>query len=59
MVGARQGGASYFLVPADNCAEVRGAVPDGLQAVKVATFDEAKAAVEKIAAGDPKALPAC
>ncbi len=59
VVGARQGGASYFLVPADNCTEVRGAVPDGLQAIRVATFDEAKASVEKIAAGDPKGLPAC
>jgi Lon-like protease len=34
-------------------------VPDGLQAVKVATFDDARAAVEKIATGDTKALPAC
>ena len=59
VVGARQGGASYFLAPADNCDEVRGAVPDGLQAVKVATFDDARAAVEKIATGDTKALPAC
>jgi Lon-like protease len=59
MVGARQGGASYFLAPADNCKEVSGAVPDGLQAVKVATFDDARAAVEKIATGDTKALPAC
>lgn len=59
LVGARQGGASYFLAPADNCDEVRGAVPDGLQAIKVATFDDAKAAVDKIAAGDPKGLPAC
>ena len=59
LVGARQGGASYFLAPADNCNEVRGAVPDGLQAIKVATFDEAKDAVDKIAAGDTKSLPAC
>ena len=59
LVGARQGGASYFLAPADNCNEVRGAVPDGLQAIKIATFDDARAAVEKIAAGDPKSLPAC
>jgi Lon-like protease len=59
LVGARQGGAGYFLAPADNCDEVRGAVPDGLQAIKVATFDEAKDAVDKIAAGDTKSLPAC
>jgi len=59
LVGAKEGGANYFLAPSDNCEEVRDAVPAGLQAVKVATFDEAKAAVEKIAAGDTKGLPAC
>lgn len=59
LVGAKEGGANYFLAPADNCGEVRGAVPDGLQAVKVATFDEARSAVEKISAGDTKNLPAC
>jgi Lon-like protease len=59
LVGAKEGGATYFLAPADNCGEVHDAVPDGLQAVKVATFDEAEAAVEKIAAGDTKGLPAC
>ena len=26
-----EAGAEYFLAPADNCAEVEGAVPDGLQ----------------------------
>ncbi|MEP6648844.1 MAG: S16 family serine protease [Lapillicoccus sp.] len=59
LVGAKQGGANYFLAPASNCDEVRDAVPDGLQAVKVATFDDAKAAVERIAAGATKSLPAC
>jgi PDZ domain-containing protein len=59
LVGAKEGGANYFLAPADNCGEVRDAVPDGLQAVKVATFDEAKVAVEKIATGDTKGLSAC
>jgi PDZ domain-containing secreted protein len=59
LVGAKQGGANYFLAPADNCDEVRGAVPDGLQAVRVATFADAKAAVDKIAAGTPQGLPAC
>ena len=59
LVGARQGGASYFLAPADNCDEVRGAVPDGLHPIKVATFDDAKAALDQISAGVPKNLPAC
>ncbi len=59
LVGARQGGATYFLAPADNCDEVRDHVPDGLQVVKVATFDDAEAAVAKIGTGDTSALPAC
>ncbi len=59
LLGARQGGATYFLAPADNCNEVRDHVPDGLQVVKVATFDEAEAAVAKIGTGDTGGLPAC
>jgi PDZ domain-containing protein len=59
LIGARQGGASYFLAPADNCDEVRGHVPDGLQVVKVATFDQAEAAVAKIGTGDTSGLPSC
>ncbi|MEP6630634.1 MAG: S16 family serine protease, partial [Lapillicoccus sp.] len=59
LLGARQGGATYFLAPADNCNEVRDHVPDGLQVVRVATFDEAEAAVAKIGTGDTSGLPAC
>ena len=35
LIGARRAGADYFLAPADNCDEVVGNVPDGLQVVKV------------------------
>lgn len=59
MVGAKAAGAEYFLAPADNCNEVVGRIPDGVTVVRVATFDEAKAAVEKIAKGDTGSLPAC
>ena len=59
LVGARSGGASVFLAPADNCSEVVGHVPDGLQVVRVATFAEALTAVEKIASGDAAGLPTC
>ncbi|MEO8828678.1 S16 family serine protease [Lapillicoccus sp.] len=59
MVGAQRGGATFFLAPADNCTEVRGHVPDGLQIVKVATFDEGEAAVKKIGTGDTASLPTC
>ncbi|GAA4411641.1 PDZ domain-containing protein [Fodinibacter luteus] len=59
LVGARQAGAGYFLAPAENCAEVVGAVPDGLRVVRVATFDDGLDAVRDIAAGDVEALPGC
>jgi PDZ domain-containing protein len=60
LVGARRAGAAWFLAPADNCNEVVGHVPDGLSVVRIATLDEAKAAVEKIGQGAaPGSLPAC
>jgi PDZ domain-containing protein len=57
--GARGAGSDYFLAPAANCPEVVGHVPDGLQVVKVATFDEAVSAVEAIARGQASGLPHC
>lgn len=59
LVGAERSGADYFLAPADNCPEVVGHVPDGLQVVRVATFDEGLAAVRSIASGDTTSLPSC
>lgn len=59
MVGARDAGATYFLAPAPDCSEVVGHVPDGLTVVRIATFDEARASVQKIAAGQVQGLPTC
>lgn len=59
LVGAKDAGARFFLAPADNCDEVRGHVPEGLTVVKVSTFDQARAAVQKVAAGQTTGLPAC
>ena len=59
MVGARRSGATFFLAPADNCDEVRGHEPDGMEVVKVATFDEAERAVASIGTGDLAGLPHC
>ena len=59
LAGARAGGAEFFLAPADNCPQVVGAVPDGLEVFKVGTFDEGRAAVEAIAKGRTDALPRC
>ena len=59
LVGARSEGAEFFLAPADNCSDVVGHVPDGLRVVRVATFDEGRAAVTAIGTGDLDALPSC
>ncbi|AMB41098.1 PDZ domain-containing protein [Arthrobacter sp. TES] len=60
MIGARQHGATMFLAPAANCADVVGNVPDGLQVVKVETLADAKAAVERLGSGqDTSGLPTC
>lgn len=57
LAGAREAGASLFLMPADHCAEAAGHVPDGLTVTPVATLSEAVAAVEGFVAG--REIPAC
>ncbi|MGF6833910.1 PDZ domain-containing protein [Paenarthrobacter sp. TE4293] len=60
MIGARQHGATMFLAPAANCADVVGHVPDGLQVVKVETLADATSAVERLGSGEDTAgLPTC
>lgn len=60
LVGAQDSGAEYFLAPADNCADVLGRIPNGLQVIKVSTLDEAIDAVKTIGAGeDTSQLPQC
>jgi Lon-like protease len=57
MAGARNAGATIFLAPASNCADVKGAIPAGLQVVKVSTLSQAVTYLEDIKAGHP--VPAC
>ena len=60
MAGARAQGAEFFLAPAENCGEVRGKIPDGLTVVKVATLEDAVAAVETLGSGGKaSSLPTC
>ena len=41
MIAAHDAGATMFLAPAGNCSDVRGAIPSGLQVVRVATLSDA------------------
>ncbi|HEX7535836.1 MAG TPA: PDZ domain-containing protein [Dermatophilaceae bacterium] len=59
LVGAKRGGAAWFLAPAGNCNEVVGHIPEGLKVVRVGTFTQARDAVEAIAAKHTDALPTC
>ena len=59
LTGAKRGGAAWFLAPAGDCDEVVGHIPDGLQVVKVATFAQARDAVQAIAAKRTASLPHC
>lgn len=51
MIAARRAGASVFLAPVDNCTDVRGNVPKGLEVVKVSSLHDAVTALQQIKAG--------
>jgi PDZ domain-containing protein len=57
MIAARRAGATVFLAPAGNCPDVRGAIPSGLQVVKVDTLHDAVA--DLAALQDKQAVPRC
>jgi PDZ domain-containing protein len=59
IVGARDDGAQLFLVPADNCDDAAGAHNDDMRLTKVATFDDARSAIEAWAADHDAKLPSC
>jgi PDZ domain-containing protein len=59
IVGAREGGAQLFLVPADNCEDVKGARNGDMRLVKVETFDSARSSIEKWADDHDAKLPSC
>ena len=51
LVGAKEAGAVAFLVPADNCAEAKNNAVEGLPLYRVATLDDALAALDTLKAG--------
>ncbi len=59
MVGARSDGANFFLAPVENCNEVVGHIPEGLDVYAVDTLDDAYAALVAIGKNDTSGLPRC
>ena len=57
MIAARDKGATVFLAPAGNCADVRGATPEGLRVVKVASLDDALRDLKALEQG--ASVPSC
>jgi Lon-like protease len=57
MAGARSAGATIFLTPAANCGNTAGAVPSGLQLVKVSTLANAISELRAVEHGMP--APTC
>lgn len=58
--GARNSGAEWLLVPAENCDTLFGHVPDGIRDISVSTLDDALAALTAISSGvGTESLPRC
>ena len=57
MIAARRAGATIFLAPATNCADVKGNIPKGLNVVKVNTLHEAITDLDTLESGG--SVPHC
>lgn len=57
MIAARRAGATIFLAPASNCADVRGNIPSGLNVVRVETLHDAITSLDTLAQGG--SVPHC
>lgn len=57
LVGARDAGATLFLMPASHCGEVAGHIPDGLTVTPVKTLTDAIDAIHAYTAGE--SVPSC
>lgn len=58
MIAARRAGATLFLAPAGNCGDVDGAIPSGLQVVKVSNLRQAVRDL-LVPANQASTLPGC
>lgn len=55
LAGARNNGATLFLMPEEHCAEAARHIPDGLTVVPITTLTDAIQAIEDYTAGQPLA----
>ena len=55
MLGAKHEGYKVFLAPVGNCADVVGNEPKGMTVIPVSTLSEARAAMQRVAAGQAPA----
>lgn len=59
IVGARAGGAEFFFVPADNCAEATEREVDGIRLVKATALADVIDSVEALARDPEAKVPTC
>ena len=59
LIAAKKAGATLFLAPAGNCAEVVGQIPDGLSVVIVEDLESALVAVKDFNSGKPAPAISC
>jgi len=57
LIGAKEAGATLFLLPSSNCSEIKGGTPKGLTVVPVETLTDAINAINDFNAG--KELASC
>jgi PDZ domain-containing protein len=57
MIAAKRKGATVFLAPAGNCADVRKDTPSGLKVIKVSTLHGAVQDLVDLQKGQP--VPSC
>jgi len=59
LIAAKKAGATLFLAPAGNCAEVVGQIPDGLSVVIVEDLESALVAIKDFNSGKPAPAISC
>lgn len=59
MLGASEASVEWFIAPVDNCDEVVGHIPAGLNVIAVATIEDAYTAMVAIGDGSADRLPGC